>query len=307
MKVAVIYGGQGSQEVGMGKTLYESNQRFKSLIDYANEHVDFDLLDLMFNNEAIHETKYAQVAIYVMNEALTQLLKEEGITIDASAGLSLGEYNALLNAGVFNFIEGLKIIKHRGQFMQRCSESHQTKMLALLGNLDSVKACIAPYEDVYVANYNTLSQYVVGGSETSILRVMETAKAHGIKRAVLLETSGAFHTPFMQDAENEFEDFLNHITVQEPTQPIYLNVTGQKYEKAIKSSMIRQITSPVRFYDMIQNMEHDGIDCFIEVGPKPILKSMVKKLVTDKLVYHVSDLESLNETITSLKELSYEV
>lgn len=307
MKIAVIYGGQGSQEVGMGKTLYESSELFKAHLDDANRLLDYDLLDLMFNREAIHETKYAQVAIYAFNDALTVLLKNHGIKFDASAGLSLGEYNALLNAGVFTFEEGLNIIKHRGLFMQKCSESHLTKMLALLGSLENVNACINAYDDVYIANYNNLTQYVVGGSETSILKVMETAKDFGIKRAVLLETSGAFHTPFMQEAEDEFKQFLEPLALHEPQGEVYLNVSGRKYQEAIQSTMISQITSPVKFYDMIMNMESDGIDCFIEIGPKPILKSMIKKLVSTKHIYHVSDLESLNETINSLKELSYEI
>jgi [acyl-carrier-protein] S-malonyltransferase len=307
MKIAVIYGGQGSQFVGMGKMLYETNAVFRTFIDQANSEVDFDLVNIMFNEETIHQTKYAQVAIFSMNVGLTQLLKEKGIKIEASAGLSLGEYNALLNSGVFNFQEGLKIITHRGKVMQDSSLNQATKMVALLGNLEAVTKCIEPYEDVFIANYNALTQYVVGGSEASIMKVMDSSKDYGIKRAVLLETSGAFHTPYMMDAQTAFESFLAPLSLNEPIERIYLNVTGLAYQNNIRQSMIDQITSPVKFYDMIMNMEQDGFDCFIEIGPKPILKSMLKKLVTTKHVYHIDDLESLNQTVAAIKEADHEV
>ncbi|MFP4286432.1 MAG: ACP S-malonyltransferase [Candidatus Izemoplasmataceae bacterium] len=304
MKIAVIYGGQGSQEIGMGKALYESSKLFKDHVDYANRLLDFDLKDMMFHQDEVNQTKYAQIAIYVMNAGLSTLLKEKNLIFYAHAGLSLGEYNALLNSQVFSFEEGLQIIKHRALYMQECSLKQETKMLALLGNLETVHECIQAYDDVYIANYNTLNQYVVGGSKASIESIMKKAKSCGIKRAVLLETSGAFHTPYMDEAKKHFEEYLKNVKVNEPKKPLYLNVSGKRYQKDIKQSMINQITAPVKFYDMIFNMVQDGVNCFIEVGPKPILKSMVKKLVNDKLIYHVSDLESLNQTILDIKELT---
>ncbi|MFH5881555.1 ACP S-malonyltransferase [Liberiplasma polymorphum] len=304
MKLAFIYSGQGAQYLGMGESLYKNYEVFKNHLDEASNILGEDLKDIMFNQEEkLNQTIYAQPAIFTLSVGITKLLNEQGILSEGSCGLSLGEYGAMFDQGVFSFEDGLRTIIHRAYFMNEATKKIKSKMVALLGDLDQVKALVEKFDDIYIANYNLPSQYVVGGPKASLEVLVEQASDFGIKRAIMLETSGAFHTPYMEEAANGFNDYIKYVKLNEPNKAFYINTTGKKYEQNLAKQMVDQITQPVLFYPMIEMMIKDGFDTFIELGPKATLKAMVKKINRNVSVFNIEDHDSLQSTLASLKEM----
>ena len=304
MKLAFIYSGQGAQYVGMAASLYEQNTTFKAHLDEASDILGEDLKTIMFHDEEkLNQTNYAQPAIFTLSTGITKLLNDAGITSEGSCGLSLGEYAAMYDQGIFNFEEGLRTIIHRAYFMHEATKKTETKMVALLGSLDQVESLVSKFDDIYIANYNLPSQFVVGGPVSSLESLIEASKDEGIKRAILLETSGAFHTPYMEEAANGFKDYVKYLKLDEPKKDFYINTTGKKYVSDLKNQMVQQITQSVLFYQMIESMIEDGYDTFVEIGPKSTLKALVKKINREVTVFNIEDVDTLNKTITALKEI----
>jgi [acyl-carrier-protein] S-malonyltransferase len=288
--LAFVYPGQGTQYPGMGKNLYEENAVFKGRVDQANALLPFDLKQVMFESERVHETRYAQVALYVMQCALTDVLKEEGIHPHGTAGLSIGEYAAQYAAGVFDFETGLWIVVKRGELMQASAEASDTGMLAMLGTLDQAKAIVAAIDNVYIANHNMKKQVVLAGDKKALKQAETIGKEKGVKRFIPLKTAAAFHTPYMDDARKAFETFLEVTQFKDPKVPLYLNTTGKRYEKNLKATMVDQVTSPVYFHSMITTMIDEGYTRFVELGPGKTLATFIRK--TDKSVEVITDIES---------------
>ena len=309
MKIGFIFSGQGAQYHGMGKDLYEKFPTVRKHFDLAEEIMQEPLKNIMFSeDERLHLTLYAQPSIFTLSTAIRDLLSNYNIVSSASAGLSLGEYSAYYDAGVFDFESGLRTIIHRAYFMHKNTESHPGAMVALLGDKTNLQRLIEDIDGCYIANLNSPTQTVVGGQKESMEKVVSDFKNYGFRRATMLKTSGAFHTPLMKTARKEFYDYIKYTQKEPPNKPLYLNTTGKKYtDEDLNDVMSTQMVSPVKFEAMIESMMNDGIEVFIEVGPQDTLKRLIKKQARDCHVYHIENIETLEATLQALKELNNEI
>ncbi len=303
MKLAFLFAPQGTQKIGMGKDLYESSDIVSRRFDQAQSQLSYDLLDIMFNDEEkLHDTRYVQTALFTFQAAIIDLLSKNGVTSEGSLGLSLGEYPAFYDRGVFDFKTGIEIIEHRAFFMDQACQAQSSQMAAIKSEKAKVEALVSALDDVYLANHNSENQCVISGTKESIAKASEKAKAFGIKRLRLLNTSGAFHSPFMESARVSFAEYLSLVKLNAPNQYLYLNTTGQRYQKEdLKEVMADHITHQVRFHEALLNMVSDGFDTFVEIGPKATLSAFVKKILPGATTYHIHDYESIQDTLKELK------
>ena len=306
MSIAFMFSGQGSQYVGMCQDLYNEFEFVQDLFSDASDILGYDVKEVLFEHEALlNETLYTQPLMFLMYVSIHTVLQEKGIESTHTCGLSLGEYGALYDSGCITFEEGLQLLERRGFYMNEACEHVTGKMSAILG-LDA-----QPLEDIItntdgyvtIANYNTYGQLVISGEEEAVLSVNEEALAAGAKRAILLNTSGPFHSDLMKQASDLFAGYLEDITIQEPQKPLLVNVTGDYYNGNLKELLTKQITSSVYFYQMIEKLLEDGVTTFVEIGPKKTLSSFVKKINRKVNILNVEDLASLNRTISRLEEL----
>ncbi len=305
MKAALMFSGQGSQYLGMGKEFYDNFPEVQALINEAEKVTNYPIKKILFEDEELlNNTKYTQVALFALYGAIIKVLKKYDLNINYSMGLSLGEYGAYLYNDVFDFALGLEIIKNRAILMEKAQNLNPGKMCAVIG-LDLKTLEMALKDEVNsleIANYNAYDQYVVSGSSEAILNFKDKVLTLGAKRAIVLNTSGAFHSRFMKNAEKDFGEYLKTITLNEPVKNLYINLTGNKYTEAIKEVMTKQITHGVRFYQMVENMILEGVDFFIEIGPKQTLSSLVKKINPNVEVTNIEDLVSLNKTMSKWRD-----
>jgi [acyl-carrier-protein] S-malonyltransferase len=305
MKIAFIFAGQGAQKQGMGQDFYTTYETFKQHLDAAQTVLKNELIDIMFHHQKqLDETVNAQPAIFAFETGVVELLKAHNIQSEGSCGLSLGEYAAYYDSDVFDFNLGLSIIKERARHMQLASEQTDSKMCALIGDQEAAYALEREIDDFYLANFNTPKQTVAGGSIDAIDHAASIAKNYGIKRVIPLNTSGAFHTPYMQPARDGFTPFLETLDVNTPRKALYLNTTGNKAKDNLKEHMARQITEPVKFDSMIFNMIEDGFDTFITIGPDDGMASLIKKIDKTQNVYAIYGVESFKAVVDTLKELT---
>ncbi len=305
MKLAFVFSGQGSQYAGMGQDLYEKYQLIKKRFDQADLIFEDSLTNIMFTDDKkLSKTLYAQPAIFTMSAAIRDLLNAHGIFSDGACGLSLGEYAAYYDQNMFDFEVGLRTIIHRAYYMEDATAKEATSMVALLGSLDQVEALVKTIDDAYIANYNNALQFVVGGSQKAMQTVIHKARDAGIKRAVMLDTSGAFHTPYMASAAIGFAEYLKYIEVKPEAKALYLNTTGDLFKGDLKKEMQAQITSPVLFDTMIQAMIRDGFDCFVEIGPKDTLKRLIKKIDKQVKVFNIDSVDTFETFVEAYKEMA---
>lgn len=305
-KVAFLFSGQGSQYVGMGRSLYEESEKAKTMFDVANELLPFDLAALCFEETdgLLNQTTYTQPAIFTMSAICLELLRDSGITPDVVAGFSLGEYGALYAVNVFSYTEGVKLVAKRGELMGACTATG--KMAAILG-LDETKlseVCLAASSKgvVELANLNCPGQIVIGGEVEAVTYACELAKEAGAKRALPLPVSGPFHTSLLKETAIEFGNHLATLNLEQPTKDIVLNVLGEKYQESLplKELMVKQMASSVKWEASIRCMIADGIDTFIEIGPGKTLSGFVKKIDRTVTVLNVEDMKSLEATIEAI-------
>jgi len=289
----------------MGKELYDKYEIVKTTFLEANEHLGFDLINIMFSeNDDLNDTKYAQLAIFTFEVALKRLINSFSITSELTAGLSLGEYGAYLESGVFDFKQGLDIIKNRSMFMSEAATQVVGGMSAILGiEPNKINEVISTYNGkVTIANYNTYGQTVITGEKESVVSANEELLNNGAKRAILLNTSGAFHSKYMDDAKQRFTEYLSDISLNKPSPKLLVNTTGDYFKGDIKDIMSSQITNSVMFYQMIEKMLEAGIDTFIELGPGKVLCGFVKKINRKVNILNIEDIDSLNKTLKIVKE-----
>ncbi|MBN2541083.1 MAG: ACP S-malonyltransferase [Bacilli bacterium] len=304
MRVAFMFSGQGAQYVGMGEQLYESYGSVRDIFEHAKHVLGYDIKHILFQDEQkLNDTKYTQVAMFVLYASILEVLREHGIDADYSFGLSLGEYGAYLHNQVFSFETGLRIIQSRGEFMNLAASKNPGKMSAIMGmDVDTLEHLVNQVPGtVKIANYNTYGQLVISGDVDAVDALNQLAKDQGAKRVIPLNTSGAFHSPLMSQAADDFEHFLDGIDLSEPRRNLVVNFTGDYYKENLKEIMALQITSSVRFIQSVERLIADGVDTFIEIGPKKTLSGFVRKINKDVTIGNVEDLESLQATLSILE------
>lgn len=297
-KIAFIYPGQGSQKCGMGKDFYVNYEDARQVIDKAAERIDFDLKGISFEeNKEIHRTEYTQPALVAVCLAITKVIQEKGINPDVTAGLSLGEYAAIAAAGAIDPSDAVRLVRQRGIYMQQAAGKDQS-MAAVLGMAeDQIEAIIAEIEHVFVANYNCPGQTVITGRSDMVARAGEILLEKGAKRVLPLQVSGAFHSPFMKPAAGRLSKLLEEYSFNQLQLPYVTNVTAEEVTDALKipELLCRQVASPVRFSQSIQNMITAGVDTFIEIGPGRTLSGFIKKIDRSVKVVNVETVEDLNQ------------
>lgn len=286
MKTAYIFPGQASQYVGMGKDLYDKYETARRLFDQANEIVDLDLKSVCFEGpeEELKKTNITQPAIFVHSLVVFELLKERGHTAQGAAGHSLGEYSALCAASAIRFEDALELVKKRGELMFRAGQDQPGTMAAIIGlSPDQVyELCDAVKNTgiVQPANFNSPGQIAISGDVNAVRAAMEKAREMGAKKAVELVVSGAFHSPLMQAAGEELKEALLATEIKSASMPVYSNVEAGPVQDAdkIRDLLLRQLTHPVLWQSIIENMINDGYQRFYEIGPGKVLRGLQKRI-----------------------------
>ena len=280
---AFVFPGQGSQFSGMGKDLYTNVPAAKELFEKANEILGFRITDIMFEgtDEELKQTFVTQPAVFLHSVIMAKALGEE-FKPDMVAGHSLGEFSALVAAGALDFEDGLRLVAKRAAAMQQACEAQPSTMAAVLGLDDKVVEDICAEVDgvVVAANYNCPGQLVISGSIEAVDAACERLKAAGARRALRLSVGGAFHSPLMEPAKVELQAAIEAAPFKTPICPVYQNVDAKPYTdpEQIKANLIAQLTAPVRWTYIVQNMLADGADSFVELGPGAVLQGLIKKV-----------------------------
>lgn len=265
----------------MGKTLYENAPVARELFDKAPSILGFDIVRTMFEGteEELKQTSVTQPAIFIHSVAVALA---RGFTADMTAGHSLGEFSALVAAGVLSFEEGLNLVRIRANAMQKACDAAPSTMAAIVGLDDAVveQVCAAIQDIVVPANYNTIGQLVISGSETGVDIAIEKAREAGAKIAKRLVVNGAFHSPFMQPAAEELAQGIHAANFNDARIPVYQNFTAlpETNRDRIKANLISQLTGPVRWTQTVGNMVQDGCGKFIECGPGKVLSGLIKRI-----------------------------
>ncbi|HCL57827.1 MAG TPA: [acyl-carrier-protein] S-malonyltransferase [Spirochaetia bacterium] len=297
-KIAVVFPGQGSQSLGMGKDFYEQFSKAKAIIDSADTLLGFNLKDLLFNGpvETLGMTENTQPAILCVSIAILEVLKEKGLVFQAAAGHSLGEYSAYTAAGKIQFQDALKLVRERGLLMSNADPEKKGGMAAVMRMDDQVLVDIcAKYSEVVPANFNCPGQIVISGNKEQLALVYQEIDAAKGK-AMPLNVSGPFHSPLMKKAAEEFKKTLSGIEFKKSLIPVYANVSASPVEEGKeKESLTAQISSSVRWTETIQNMIKDGFDTFIEIGNGKVLQGLIKKIDKTVKIYGVEKPEDIEK------------
>ena len=298
-KTAFLFAGQGAQKLGMARDLYDQYPIVKETYDQASRVLGYDLRDLIDQDEEkLNQTRYTQPAILTTSVAIYRLLVEKGLQPDMVAGLSLGEYSALVAAGSLDFEDAVALIAKRGQFMETAAPAGTGKMVAVM-NTDVAlieEACKKASDKGYVkpANYNTPAQIVIGGDVAAVDAAVDYLKEAGAKRLIPLNVSGPFHTALLQPASEKLALELETVDFQEFQIPLVGNTEAKVMEKEqIKSLLARQVMEPVRFYESIDTMKELGLTKVIEIGPGKVLSGFLKKIDKNIEALAVEDEASL--------------
>ncbi|AXI09049.1 [acyl-carrier-protein] S-malonyltransferase [Oceanobacillus zhaokaii] len=308
-RVAFMFPGQGSQDVGMGKEFYEHYPEVKELFQQANDLLNKDIISLMFEGPAenLTETENAQPALLLTSIAIHSLLTKAGVNPAMTVGHSLGEYSALVAAGALSIESALPLVATRGKLMEEAFPKGQGTMAAVLGlsqeeieqNLKGITE-----EIVDIANLNCPGQVVISGSQAGIEEASALLKEHGAKRVLPLNVSGPFHSRLMKSANEEFANYLNKVEFRDVDIPVYANVSAQPVvaSNEIKELLIKQLYSPVRFDESIRHMLEQDVDAFVEVGNGKVLSGLLRKIDRKAKTFAVQDMKSMDEFIAWYKE-----
>lgn len=310
VRTAFVFPGQGSQEVGMGLELAEKYSVVAETFQKADEVLGFPLSKLCFEGpmEELTRTENTQPALVTAGVAVFRLLKEEGITPDACAGHSLGEYAALTAAGAMKFEDAIRTVRLRGRLMEEAVPSGKGGMAAVLG-LDAAQVetvCGEVDGVVEPAAYNSPGQVVVAGEIDALKRFCERAKEASARRAQMLNVSGPFHSSLLEDAGKKLAEWLEDIDIKPPQVPVYANVTGKKVTtpEEIRKNLAAQVSTPVLWEQSVREMTADGFETFIECGPGKVLSGLIRRIHRKATIYSVGTFESFEAVRRDKEALS---
>lgn len=305
-KIGFIFPGQGSQKAGMGKEFYETYSAAKEIFDCASELLDLDMKELCFEeNDRLDKTEYTQCALVTTSLAIMAVLTEKGVRPDAAAGLSLGEYCALVAAGVMSREDAITTVRQRGILMEHEVPAGLGGMAAILAlDASKIEEVLSGIEGVQIANYNCPGQIVISGKKEAVDTACEQLKEAGAKRCVPLNVSGPFHSKMLIHAGEKLGEVLEHVELKKPEIPYATNVTGGyvREKDEIKGLLMEQIYSSVRWQQDMETMIADGVDTFIEIGPGKTLTGFLKKIDRSVTAYHIETPADLCDVLEKLQK-----
>lgn len=296
-KKAFLFPGQGAQKVGMGQSFYEADADARAVFDEASELLGYDMKALCFEeNEKLNLTQYTQPAMVTTGIAIMKVVEKQGLLPDTAAGLSLGEYEALYSAGALSVTDAIRVVARRGELMEAAVPAGVGAMAAVLGAEASlIEETLSEIPEVWIANYNCPGQIVISGKKEAVEAAAEALKARGIKRVLMLNVSGPFHSGLLREAGEELGKVLAETEIHPLRIPYYANVTGDIVEDAakVRGLLTEQVYSSVRFEQSIRNMLSAGVDTFYELGPGKTLAGFVKKIDREATVVNIETMEDL--------------
>ena len=310
-KLAFVFPGQGSQEVGMGIDLIKNYKEADELFNAANmafkdERFDLKKLCLEGPEEELTKTVNAQPAMLTMSIILYKLLQKNNIIPDIVAGHSLGEYSALVAASSIEFKDAVKLVRKRGQYMQSTTPLGTGSMVAIISlkkdKIEELIKKVSRFGTIEVANYNSPYQIVVSGKNEAIEKLLILGDEEEEINIVPLKVSAPFHSSLMGKAKDNLTGYIESVNIQDPKIPVICNVTADyvKTKEEVKNALIEQVTHPIKWVDIIKRMNSEGVNYFIEVGPGNVLKKLIKQILPKAKVYNVYDSESLEKVIRRL-------
>lgn len=306
-KIALLFPGQGSQYVGMGKMFYENSQMARELFQQGNDLLNYDITSLCFNGprETLNLTEYTQPAILIISIIALKIFVENGIEVKVAAGHSLGEYSALVAAKAMSFADAVPMVHLRGKFMQNAVPVEKGAMAVIIGlQSEKVKSLCDEVKEglVLPANYNSPQQIVIAGEKEAVDKAVELAKNNKAKMATLLPVSVPSHSPLMRPAQDNLSEELRKIKFCNLKFPVVTNVDAMPVtspEKAI-SSLEQQLVSPVRWEESMKYIIKQGIDLFIELGPGKVLTGLMKRIDKNAKCFHIEDMKSLEIALSGI-------
>lgn len=300
---AFMFPGQGAQYTGMAKDFYDAFPESRRIFELASEELGFSMQELCFEkNDRLDITEYTQAAMLTASMAVLEAVKQKNIKADVYAGLSLGEYGALTAAGVMEFKDAIKVVRQRGILMQEAVPAGLGAMAAVIAcDTQTIKEICEKTEGVVaIANYNCPGQIVISGEKQAVEKAGGALKAAGAKRVIMLNVSGPFHSPMLAEAGKKLLEVLDTVNIEKPHTPYVCNteasyITAATEKSRIKELLMKQVYSPVKWQQSVENMIKNGVDTFVEIGPGRTLSSFVKKIDSGVKVLNVEKTEDLEK------------